>query len=99
MSKLPVEVKDFPFLFFVNPRLVEFSRTGSFMLKSYKTGLIFALLLCCFTICSDMQSFHLEVDKFRQHFKRNYYPVTFIDQFVTTFLNKVFIPKRILITS
>ena len=27
-----------------------FRNFGSFMLKSYKTGLVFALLLCCFTI-------------------------------------------------
>ena len=53
-----------------------FRNFGSFMLKSYKTGLVFALLLCCFTICSDMQSFHLEV-KFWQHFKCNYYPLKF----------------------
>ena len=48
--------------------------TGVFMnfdgliLESYKTGLIYTLLLHCFTICSDMPSFHLEVDQLRQIF-------------------------------
>ena len=36
--------------------------------ESYKTGLIFTLLFRCFTICSDMLSFHLEVDQLQQIF-------------------------------
>ena len=39
-----------------------FTNFDSLILESYKTGLIFTLLFRCFTICSDMQSFHLEVD-------------------------------------
>ena len=66
--------------------------------ESYKTGLIFTLLFCCFTICSDMQSFHLEVEQLRQIFKCNNYTVALIDQCVKTFLNKIYVPKRILIT-
>ena len=46
----------------------------------------------------NMQSFHLEVDQLRQIFKCNNYPVTLIDQCVKTFLNKIFVPKRTLIT-
>ena len=69
-----------------------------FIFESYKTDLIFTLLFRCFTICSDMQSFHLEVGQLRQIFKCNNYAVGLIDQCVKTFLNKIYVPKRILIT-
>ena len=75
-----------------------FTNFDSFIFESYKTGLIFTLLFRCFTICSDMQSFHLEVEQLRQIFKCNNYPVALIDQCVKTFLNKIYVPKRILIT-
>ena len=45
-----------------------------------------------------MQSFHLEVDQLRQTFKCNNYLVSLIDHCVETFLNKIFVPKRTLIT-
>ena len=38
-----------------------FTNFYSFIFESYKIVLIFTLLFRCFTICSDMQSFHLEV--------------------------------------
>ena len=75
-----------------------FTNFDSFIFESYKTNLIFTLLFRCFTICSDMQSFHLEVEQLRQIFKCNNYPVGLIDQCVKTFLNKIYVPKRILIT-
>ena len=75
-----------------------FTNFDSFIFESYKTDLIFTLLFRCFTICSDMQSFHLEVEQLRQIFKCNNYPVGLIDQCVKTFLNKIYVPKRILIT-
>ena len=58
---------------------------NSFIFKSYKTNLIFTLLFQCFTICSDMQSSHLEVEQLRQIFKCNSYPVGLIDQCLKTF--------------
>ena len=57
----------------------------SFISESYKTNLIFTLLFRCFTICSDMQSFHLEVEQLRQIFKCYNYPVGLIDQCVKLF--------------
>ena len=75
-----------------------FTNFDSFIFESYKTNLIFTLLFCCFTICSDMQSVHLEVEQLRQIFKCNNYPVGLIDQCVKTFLNRIYVPKRILIT-
>ena len=48
-----------------------FTNFDSFIFESYKTGLIFTLVYHCFTICSDIQSFHLEVEQLRQIFKCN----------------------------
>ena len=75
-----------------------FTNFDSFIFESYNTNLIFTLLFRCFTICSDMQSFHLEVEQLRQIFKCNNYPVGLIDQCVKTFLNKIYVLKRNLIT-
>ena len=75
-----------------------FTNFDSLIFDSYKTGLIFTLLFCCFTICPDMQSFNLEVDQLRQIFKGNNHSVTLIDQCVETILNKTFVPKKTLIT-
>ena len=64
MLRLPVKVTDFPLQFFVKPRLVESSRTFTVLsLIRTKQVLFFTLLFRCFTICSDMQSFHLEVEQ------------------------------------
>ena len=75
-----------------------FTNFDSFIFESYKTNLIFTLLLRCFTICSDMQSFHLEVEQLRQIFKCNNYLVGLIDHCVKTFLNRIYVPKSILTT-
>ena len=56
-----------------------FTNFDSFVFEPYKTDLIFTLLFGCFTICSDLQSFHLEVEQLRQIFKCNNYPVGLID--------------------
>ena len=48
-----------------------FTNFDSFIFELYKTNLIFTLLFRCFTICSDMQSFHLEVEQLQQIFKCN----------------------------
>ena len=75
-----------------------FTNFDTFICESYKTNLIFTLFFRCFTICSDIQSFHLEVEQLRQIFKCNNYPVGLIDQCGKTFLNRIYVPKRILMT-
>ena len=67
-----------------------FKNCNSFIFESYITDLIFTLLFRCFTICSNIQSFHLEVDQLRHVFKCNNYPVTLINQCAKTFLNEIF---------
>ena len=72
-----------------------FTNFDSFIFELYKTNLIFTLMFRCFTICSDMQSFHLEVEQLQQIFECNNYPVGLIDQCVKTFLIMIYVPKRI----
>ena len=72
-----------------------FTNFDSFILECCKTGLTFRLLFRCFSICSNVQSFHLEADQWRQIFKCNNHSVTLTDQCVKTLLNKIFVPKRI----
>ena len=45
-----------------------------------------------------MQSFHLEVEQLPQIFQCNNYPVGLIGQCIKNSLNKIYVPKRILIT-
>ena len=45
-----------------------------------------------------MQIFHLEVEQLQQIFKCNNYLVGLIDQCVKAFLNKIYVPKSILMT-
>ena len=76
MLRLPKEVKDFPPQFFRKATFKGvFTNFDSFIFESYKTDLIFTFLFHCFTICSDMQSFHSEVEQQQQIFKCNNYPV------------------------
>ena len=70
-----------------------FTNLDSFIFQSYKTGLIFTLLFRCFTIGSDRQSFHFEVDQLREIFKYNNYPVTLLDQFVKTSLISLYLKE------
>ena len=45
-----------------------------------------------------MQSFHLKVEQPQQIFKCNNYPEGVIDKCVKTYLSRIYVPKRILIT-
>ena len=51
-----------------------FTNFDSFIFHSYKISLLHTLLFRCFTICSSMQNFHLEIEKLRHIFKQNNYP-------------------------
>ena len=75
-----------------------FTNFDSFIFHSYKIGLIHTLLFRCFTICSNMKNFHLEIEKLRNIFKNNNYPASVIDLSIKTFLNKIYVPKRLVAT-
>ena len=75
-----------------------FTNFDSFIFHSYKIGLLHTLLFRCFTICSSMQNFHLEIEKLRHIFKQNNYPTNIIDHCIKTFLNKIFVAKKLVST-
>ena len=70
----------------------------SFILETYKIGLVRTLLFRFFKICSSMENFHIEVEHLRSIFKCNNYPVNIIDQCIKKFLNKLYVPKQIVLT-
>ena len=49
-----------------------------------------------FTICSDMPKFHHEICKIKDTFIKNGYSERLLHKCVKIFLNKVFIPQRII---
>ena len=83
-------------LFFAKPRLAEFSRTLIVSFLSIIKQVLFSHY--CFPVSQFAQICSLEVDQLRHIFKCNNCPVTLIDQCVKTFLNKIFVPERTLIT-
>ena len=60
---------------------------------TYKKGLLLSLISRYFSICSSYQSFHCELQNFKQIFSLNGYPTSLIDNCIITFLNKIFSPK------
>ena len=70
---------------------VVYTNYNSFILDTYKTGLVHTLLFRFFKICSSMENFHIEVEHPRRIFKCNNYPVNIIDQCIKKFLD---VPKQ-----
>ena len=66
--------------------------------QTYKKSLIDTFLFCCFSVCSDYTSFHLEVENLREILKKNSYPSGIIEQFIRSFLNKLHVPKKVIPT-
>ena len=96
MSKLPAKTNDL---------LLRFSKISgvytnydSFILGTFKIGLVHTLLFRFFKICSSMENFHIEVEHLRSIFKCSNYPVNTIDQCIKKFLDKLYVPKQIVLT-
>ena len=70
-----------------------FTNFNSFIPMTYKKGLLLSLISRYFTICSSYQSFHCELQNFKQIFSLNGYPTSLIDNCIRTFLDKIFSPK------
>ena len=47
-----------------------FTHYESYVNQTYKKSLIDTLLFCCFSVCSDYTSFHLEIENIREIFKK-----------------------------
>ena len=73
-----------------------YSNFNSFMPEQYKKGLIKTLLHRSFTFCCDWNRFEIEVTALKNIFRKNKFPLYFIEKVIGEFLNKIFIPKRIM---
>ena len=49
-------------------------------------------------LCSSMESFHIEAEQLRSIFQRDNYPVNITGQCVKKFLDKLYVPKQIVLT-
>ena len=75
-----------------------YSHYKSFMPDTYKKGLVYTLLHRAFVLCSSWAKFHEEVVFLKEIFMRNSYPCHFFDKCVKTFLDKMFITKKVYLT-
>ena len=75
-----------------------FINSHSFIFDTYKIALLHTLLLRFFKICSSTENFQTEVRLQRSIFKSNNYPVNIINQCITKFWDKLYIPKMIVPT-
>ena len=57
-----------------------YTNFDSFILETYKTGLIKLLLFRCFNLCSDFVKFHHEIDILKGILYKNSYPRDFVDK-------------------
>ena len=76
-----------------------YTHFDSYMPLSCKFRLVSTIIFRSFTICSDIPKFHQEICKIKDIFIKNGYSERFLDKCVKTFLNKVFISKRIIQTA
>ena len=76
-----------------------FTNFDSYIPLSYKSGLISSLLYRAFKLCSNFEIFHQEIIFLKDIFKRNGYPSNFIHKCVKTFLDKIFIEKKIFLVA
>ena len=88
---------------FLPPRKPTFSGVythfDSYMPLNFKFSLVSTIIFRSFTICSDMSKFHQEIRKIENIFIKICYRERFIDKCVKRFLNKLFIPKKIIQTA
>ena len=60
----------------------------------YKTGVIKTLLNRAYKICSSYESLHLEIDRLKQLFTNNNFPMNIIEKEISNFLSKKFDPEN-----
>ena len=75
-----------------------FTLYESYLDQTYKRSLIDTLLFRCFSICSDYNLFHLEVENLREILKKKSYPSEIIGQSIKCFLDKLYVPKKLIPT-
>ena len=75
-----------------------YSNFFSFIHPNFKFSLVWTLLFRSFNICSSYDKFHNELIKLKAIFQNNEYPLHFIDNVVSKFLNRQFSPKPVIPT-
>ena len=70
----------------------ENNKTYSFIPFEYKKGLVMTLLHCYFSNCSCFASFTSQLVSFKKTFLLNIYPISFVDNCIQSFLNKIHSP-------
>ena len=75
-----------------------YSHYRSYMPDTYKKGLVYTLLHRAFVLCSSWDKFHEEVVFLKEIFLKNSFPSYFVDKCVKTFLDKIFIAKKVYLT-
>ena len=72
-----------------------YTNYNSFLPDIYKTGLVRTLLFRLFTICSDWNLIHREIEHLRSVMRKNAYPDRLIDGVVKRFLQRVIVGKEV----
>ena len=67
-----------------------YTNYNSFLPQIYKSGLIRTLLFRLYTICSDWNMVHKEIEHLKSVMKRNAYPERLIDSTIHQFLDHLF---------
>ena len=70
-----------------------YTNYNSFLPQIYKTGLVHTLLFRLYTICSDWNMVHREIEHLKLVMKRNAYPDCLIDRTIKRFLCHLFVKR------
>ena len=98
MSKLPQKKRFVTLIFRKATFSGVFTNYHSFIFDTYKIGLVHTLLFRFFKICSSMENFYIEVELLRSIFEYNNFPVNITDQCIKKLLDKLHVPKEIVLT-
>ena len=68
---------------------------SSFFDLRYKKSLLHTLLFRSFSLSSNYEKFHQEIEYLKSIFKRNNYPTSFIDTSIRKFLKNIYTEKEV----
>ena len=71
-----------------------YTHFDSFLLDTYKIGMVYTLVNRCFWICSSWAMFHQQLILLREIFQKYGYPENVIDRCFKLFLNRIHILKK-----
>ena len=71
----------------------------SFLPTTYEFSMIYSLVFRCFSICSNWTKFHNESVFLEDIFLKNVYPISFIDTYFKTFLDRLYFKRPQVLTA